>query len=249
MATVDKAVAQEAGASGSLSRFLIRLLMKRATVTANEALGDRFRLVTLEGPGLRDMAWTPGQKIQIAMGSAFAARTYTPLTWNAVEGRTCILGYAHGVGPGSDWLRAAVPGSSCDIFGPRASLNMARPGGPLAIFGDETSFGLAYALGQRDEPAEAVTAVLEVGDIETSRSVAAQLQLQGCTLISRQPEGVHLSEFESKLPALADTGATFILTGRAGSIQRARRTLKTLLVPSKRIRTKAHWTPGKTGLD
>lgn len=249
MATRDTLVSQEASASGGLSRFLIRLIMKRATVTANEALGDRFRLVTLEGPGLRDVAWTPGQKIQIAMGSAFAARTYTPLTWNAVEGRTCILGYAHGVGPGNDWLRAAVPGSSCDIFGPRASLDMARPGGPLAIFGDETSFGLAYALGQRAGAAEAVTAVFEVGDIETSRSVAAQLHLQGCTLISRRAEDAHLPEFESKLPGLADAGATFVLTGKAGSIQRVRRILKTLLVPLKRIRTKAHWTPGKTGLD
>ena len=149
MATMEAPEPRASRVSGRLSRALIRLIMKRATVTANETVADRFRLITLEGPGLVDVVWTPGQKIQIAMGSAFVARTYSPIAWNGAAGRTCILGYAHGAGPGSDWLRAAVPGSSCDIFGPRASLDIGRPSGPLAIFGDETSLGLAYALAQR----------------------------------------------------------------------------------------------------
>jgi NADPH-dependent ferric siderophore reductase len=194
------------------------------------------------------VVWTPGQKIQIAMGSAFVARTYTPIVWNAATGRTCILGYAHGVGPGSDWLRAAVPGATCDIFGPRASLDIGRPSGPLAIFGDETSLGLAHALTQSGGT-EAVTGFFEVGDVEASRSVAEQLDLQNCTLVGREAEDAHLSEFESRLPALADAGATFVLTGKAESIRRVRRTLKALEVPSQRIWTKAYWTPGKTGLD
>lgn len=248
MATMDASEPRASRASGRLSRALIRLIMKRATVAANETLGDRFRLITLEGPGLVEVAWTPGQKIQIAMGSAFVARTYTPIAWNAATGRTCILGYAHGTGPGSDWLRAAVPGSSCDIFGPRASLDIGPPSGPLAIFGDETSLGLAHALAQSGGT-EAVTGFFEVEDVEVGRSVAAQIDLQNYTLVGREAEDAHLSEFESKLPALADAGATFVLTGKAGSIQRVRRTLKALQVPSRRIRTKAHWTPGKTGLD
>ncbi|WP_448661205.1 siderophore-interacting protein [Sphingomonas sp. CJ20] len=248
MATMEAPAPRASRVSGRLGEALIRLIMKRATVTANETLADRFHLITLEGPGLVDVAWTPGQKIQIAMGSAFVARTYTPIAWNADTGRTCILGYAHGTGPGSDWLRAAVPGSHCDIFGPRASLDIGRPGGPLAIFGDETSLGLAHAIEQSADT-EAVAGFFEVGDVETSRSVAAKLDLQSCTLVGREANDAHLSEFESKLPGLADAGATFVLTGKAGTIQRVRRTLKALQVPSRRIRTKAHWTPGKTGLD
>jgi NADPH-dependent ferric siderophore reductase len=222
--------------------------MKRATVTANETLADRFRLITLEGPGLVDVAWTPGQKIQIAMGSAFVARTYSPIAWNTATGRTCVLGYAHGTGPGSDWLRAAVPGSSCDIFGPRASLDIGRPSGPLTIFGDETSLGLACALAQSGGT-EAANGFFEVGDVEASRSVAAQLDLPNCTVVGRDADGSHLTELESKLSAPADAGATFVLTGKAGTIQRLGRTLKALGVPSRRIRTKAYWAPGKTGLD
>lgn len=235
-------------APGRLSRALIRLLMKRATVTANEALADRFRLITLEGPGLVGVAWTPGQKIQIAMGSAFVARTYTPVAWNAVTGRACILGYAHGAGPGSDWLRAAAPGTRCDIFGPRASLDIGRPGGPLAIFGDETSFGLAHALTQ-GSGSEAVAGFFEVGNVEVSRLVAEQLELHPCMFITREVADAHLPECEAQLPALADANATFVLTGKAESIRRVRHALKRLQVPSERIRTKAHWAPGKTGLD
>lgn len=240
--------APEPPVSARLGRALIRLLMKRATVTANEALADRFRLVTLEGPGLVHAGWTPGQKIQITMGSAFVARTYTPIAWNEAAGRTCILGYAHGAGPGSDWLRGAVPGSHCDIFGPRASLDIGQTGGPLALFGDETSLGLAYALAQ-SAGAENVTGFFELGDVEAGRSVAAHLDLRHCVLVRRAPDETHLRAFDSKLHALAAAGATFVLTGKAASIQRLRRTLKALQVPSRRIRTKAYWAPGKAGLD
>ncbi len=248
MAAMEAPAPRASKASGRLSRALTRLIMKPARVTANEALADRFRLITLEGSALRDVAWTPGQKIQIAMGSAFVTRTYTPMTWNAVDGRTCILGYAHGAGPGSDWLRAATPSSSCDIFGPRASIDVGQPGAPLAIFGDETSLGLAYAFAHGGG-GEAVTTVLEVDDIEASRSVAAQLNLKNCTLVGREAEDLHMPDLESALPALADAGATFVFTGRAGSIQRLRRALKALEVPSRRIATRAYWAPGKTGLD
>jgi len=47
--------------------------MKRAIVVATEQLADRFRLITIEGAALKGTAWTPGQKILIAMGSAFVA--------------------------------------------------------------------------------------------------------------------------------------------------------------------------------
>ena len=131
---------------GRLSQALTRLLMRRASVVAVEPLADRFRLITLRGPALAGVSWAPGQKIQIAMGSVFVARTYTPMEWDASEGLTRFLGYAHGDGPGSAWLQALEPGAECDIFGPRPSLAVAGLAGPLAVFGDETSMGLAHAL-------------------------------------------------------------------------------------------------------
>lgn len=132
--------------SGRLSKMLRRLLMKQARVVSCEQLADRFRLVTLEGAALRDVTWAPGSKIQIAMAAAFTTRTYTPIDWNPAEGRTRILGYVHGDGPGSAWLLSLAPDDSCEFIGPRSSLDASRLEYPLVLFGDETSIGLACAL-------------------------------------------------------------------------------------------------------
>ena len=106
-ATPDRPVAR---APGRLGRALTGLWMKRASLVANEPVADRFHLITLEGPALRGVAWLPGQKVQIAMGSAFVTRTYTPIDWDPSAGRTRILGWSHGDGPGSAWVRTASPG-------------------------------------------------------------------------------------------------------------------------------------------
>jgi hypothetical protein len=54
---------------------------------------------------------------------------------------------------------------------------------------------------------------------------------------------------EATLPAHIAAGATFVLTGKASTIQRIRQSLKQQAVPTGRILTKAYWAPGKTGLD
>lgn len=231
---------------GRISQALLRLLMKPAAIIANEALGDRFHLITIEGPALAEVSWTPGQKIQVAMGSAFVTRTCTPIEWNPVAGRTCILGYAHGEGPGSAWVRGARPGDACDLFGPRGSLDASRLPGPLAVFGDETAIGLAYALSRQNR---AVSSHFEVEDADAACRVAEQLGLGRVALFPRRAGESHVAGMEVPLPALIASGASFVLAGRAGMVQRLRHALKALGVPSSRVLTKAYWAPGKTGLD
>jgi NADPH-dependent ferric siderophore reductase len=233
---------------GRLNKMLMRVLLKHATVTAAETLGDHFRLITLEGPALAGVEWIPGQKVQIAMGSAFVKRTYTPIEWNASAGRACILGYAHGDGPGSAWVRGAMPGDECDIFGPRASLDLRHQPGPLAVFGDETSIGLAHALAEQDRTRPLVCH-FEVGEIADGRRVVEQLGLGDAVLLARREDEAQVEEMVAALPALVAAGASFVLTGKAGTIQQLRQSLKQQAVPAPRIVTKAYWAPGKTGLD
>lgn len=233
---------------GRLSKVLTRLLMKRATVITNEALADDLRLITLEGAALEGVAWQPGQKVQIAMGSAFVTRTYTPIEWNPSTGRLCFLGYTHGEGPGSHWLRNAAPGDVCDIFGPRASLDLGRLPGPLVIMGDETSIGLAYAA-TRQNPGRPVAACFEVAKVEAARKAATDLGLQHATLIARRQDDAHIAEMEAMLLTAAPTGASFVLSGKAGTIQRLRHSLRQQSIPAARLISKAYWAPGKTGLD
>ncbi|WP_428686397.1 siderophore-interacting protein [Reyranella sp.] len=226
----------------------MRLFMRHATVTAVETIADRFRLITLEGPALAGIAWTPGQKIQIAMGSAFVARTYTPIEWDPVAGRTRILGYAHGDGPGSAWVRDLEPGDACDIFGPRHSLDLSAVAGPLALLGDETSIGLARALLSHDRTGT-IACLFEVDDVDASRRIMARLGLDDVTLFGRTEDGAHIEGIEAALPALDAAGPTFVLTGKASTIQRLRLALKRRAVPATRIVAKAYWAPGKAGLD
>ncbi|MES2195957.1 MAG: siderophore-interacting protein [Pseudomonadota bacterium] len=233
---------------GRLGKMLIRMFMKRATVANCEPIGEDFRLITLESPQFKGIAWTPGQKIQIALGSAFCARTFTPIEWDTTAGRTRLLAYAHGAGPGSEWIRSVKPGDACDIFGPRASLDVSRAVGPVVIFGDETSLGLAFAIARHD-PSRTVRCLLELNSRGSARHVPAQLGLGETELFARQPQEAHLGDIEQRIRTFATSGATFVLTGKANSIQRLRRTLKALNVPTSRLVTKAYWAPGKVGLD
>jgi NADPH-dependent ferric siderophore reductase len=233
---------------GRLSKALMRLWMKPATIVANEQLADRLHLITLEGAALADVTWLPGQKVQIAMGSAFVTRTYTPIAWNRSTGRTCILGYAHGNGPGSAWVRTVAPGDQCDIFGPRVSLDLSSQSGSLVIVGDETSIGLAYAA-MHHEPTRRVSVCLEVADVESARRVAGHLDLHDVALFARSDDGAHIAAMQTMLAGAGATGASFVLSGKAGTIQQLSQSLRLQSIPATRLITKAYWAPGKTGLD
>ncbi|MGC1550270.1 MAG: siderophore-interacting protein [Rhodanobacter sp.] len=224
------------------------MLMKQARVVGAEPLAEGFRLITLESPEFRGLHWVPGQKVQIAMGSAFVARTFTPIEWDAAAGRTRILGYAHGSGPGSAWVCDTRLGDECDVFGPRASLDVSHSAATRVVFGDETSIGLAYAL-SRHFSGSPLQCLLEVNTVANTRDVLTRLDLGGVELFERTENDAHLEDIERGLPALVATGATFVLTGKASSIQRLRRALKALGVPAPRLMTKPYWAPGKAGLD
>jgi len=222
--------------------------MRPARVAAVETLSPHFRLVDLEGDGLRDVAWAVGQKVQVAMGTGLTARTYTPMSWDTDRGVTPILAFSHGDGPGSRWASGLAVGDACQFFGPRRSLDLAGLETPVVLFGDETSFGLGAAL--RDSPLGAgAIYIFEASDLSESRAVLEAIGLGDATLIERVADDAHLAGAETELTRLAAGGAHFILTGKASSIQQMNRTLKAAGVGSARVKAKAYWAPGKTGLD
>lgn len=239
---------------GRIARTLQSWFMRPARVAAVETLSPHFRLITLEGAALKDVAWTIGQKLQVAMGTGMTARTYTPIFWDAAAGRTQLLAYLHDrdagpdATPGSRWAAGLTVGAEYRVFGPRRSLDLSDPGSgwPVVVFGDETSFALAASLGPRsDESAH----LFEVSDVAEARLVLARMGLDRARVIGRQAGDAHLAAAEAELIRLAARGARFALTGKAGSIQRISRALKAIGVPAARIRAKAYWAPGKTGLD
>jgi ferric-chelate reductase (NADPH) len=233
---------------GRVTRTLLRWLMRSARVAAVETLSPHFRLVDLEGDALRNVAWTAGQKVQVSIGSGLSARTYTPMSWDADRARTRMLTFAHGDGPGSRWASGLREGDTCQFFGPRRSLDLSDLESPVVLFGDETSFGLAAAF--RNGPqADGAIHVFEASDAAESRSVLEAIGLGQATLIECVADDAHLAAAEAEMLRLAASGARFVLTGKASSIQRVSRALKEVGVVSSRVKTKAYWAQGKIGLD
>ena len=233
---------------GRIARTLLQWLMRPARVAAVETFSPHFRLVDLEGEALRSVEWAAGQKIQVSMGSGLSARTYTPMSWNAERGRTRLLTFAHGEGPGSRWANGLREGDTCQFFGPRRSLDLSGLELPIVLFGDETSFALAAALRDGMQAGRAVH-VFEVTDVAEARPVLEAMGLGRATLIERTAGDAHLAAAEAEVSRLAASSANFVLTGKASSIQRVSRALKAVGVRPSRLKVKAYWAPGKTGLD
>ena len=118
--------------------------------------------------------------------------------------------------------------------------------GPLVIFGDETSFGLAVAAGTLvgDTPPRCL---FEVSSEAEVRGVLGALGLSHAELFERGDD--HLKRIRGAINRVTLQGKSIMLTGDARSIQYLRQGLRALGVPSGRVKTKAYWAPGKTGLD
>lgn len=234
---------------GLVERAVTRLLMRPTTVSGVEALSPHFRLIDFEGKALKDCTCVPGQKIQVKLDGGLVTRTYTPIYWDGIKGSTRILSYAHGAGPGSDWTLRVAKGDERSIFGPRRSLDLEALPPSVAVFGDETSFGLAAALRHQGRDGRRLHHVFEVTEPSESLVILARLGIENASVIARQPDDAHLAEVDDAILRLLDSDIHFVLTGNARSIQRVHRALKVRGVSSQRLRAKVYWAHGKIGLD
>lgn len=234
---------------GLLERTFDRLLLRNTRVAAVQQVSERFRLIDLEGEALKGAAWAPGHKLQVKVAGPFTARTFTPIVFDALRGHTRLLGYAHGDGPGSDWLRRVQVGHACQVFGPHRSLALGDLVGPVVLHGDETSFGLAAAVVAAMAGRAVPRCVFEVQSRAESALALKALGVAAAVLVERSDEALRMQAASELWSQCSGDGTLFVLTGRAQSIQQARQALKGHGVPSSRILSKAYWAPGKTGMD
>ena len=229
--------------AGLVEATIQKLFTRSAHVVDIVDIGSAFRIITLGGDGLRHVAWTPGDKLQVQLGG-WVQRTYTPIDWDPVAGRTRILACLHADGPGTHWARMLRTGDACILFGPRKSLQPASAS--VIVFGDETALGLAAAL---NGPATHV--LLEVASLDHTLPALRRLGLDRAHACARAVGDAHLVLLEARLAALlmTDPGAEIILAGRAAAIQHMTRFLRQTEVGTGRRQSKAYWAPGKKGLD
>jgi len=214
-----------------LGSWLGDKLMRDTRVDAVTEMGSRFRRVVLSGLQAKV---EPGDKIQIYIPGA-GSRTYSP--FGSRDGTFELALFTEGAGPGAAWARAVKAGDRVRFIGPQRSLVLGEIAGPIALFGDETSFGVAKSLFD-----------LRRGDAQFRFEVGPQCEPAAEALGLPTDALVPRGDLNAIARDLAATGATLVLTGNARSIQTVRGLLKTL-GNDRPQRVKSYWAEGKRGLD
>ena len=215
-----------------LGSWLGDRLMRECEVVAATTIGA-FVHVTVRSAAVP----APGDKIQVFFPEV-GTRTYSPFA--CAGGRFELAVFLHDRGPSSAWARALAPGRQLRFVGPSSSTPFADISGPVALFGDETSVGVARSL--HDARHGDARVVLEVGSRAAVEPVLGGLGL-AAELVERT--GDHLATIARDLAA---AGRTLVLTGNAKSIQDLRGRLKAL-GSARPQRVKSYWAEGKVGLD
>ncbi|HKO50504.1 MAG TPA: siderophore-interacting protein [Polyangiaceae bacterium] len=233
----------------ALGDSLKKLIFREVRVTGFQDLSASFRRLDLSSKSLRGARYTPGDKVQLALEDG--PRTYSPFAWDGLRGAMSLLLYRHGDTSSVRWANAVSEGDLEYVFGPRGSLGLGSSNGPIVLFGDETSFGVARALLESRASRSELCFVFEGSDRSESSSVLDVLQLPGAALIERRPDQAHLAEVEERLRAalMRQPESRLVLTGKAQSIQALRKSLKARPVAHAGQIVKAYWSPGKRGLD
>ena len=122
---------------------------------------------------------------------------------------------------------------------------------PAVLFGDETSLGLAHSLRLTPDGARAVDIVLEVTSKPAVVPVLERIGLSHAHVVERKPDDAHLGDVEDLIARLrqANAALSLVLTGKASSIQRLNKHLRSLGLSGARVRKRAYWATGKVGLD
>lgn len=233
-----------------ISGLLGRFFFTEARVGQVRDVSPHFRWMELVGEGLRDIEWSPGDKVQVFIPDV-GMRTYTPLGWDSTLGSTRFLVYLHGDGPGARWGRGVKVGDRCQFFGPRGSIALPSLPGPVVLFGDETSFAVAHALKNLKAGSADVEYVFEVSSRAESEGVLGELGLADASVVEKQSGEAHLADVEARLRTALERrrGAHLVLTGRAHAIQAVRSQLRASGVAHAGQKVKAYWAEGKRGLD
>lgn len=221
-------------------------LLRDLVVSNVEPVHRRFRRIRVGASWLGEAPPGAGDKVQIYLPDV-GARTYTPFDIGRGSEAFSLLFYLHGDTPGARFARGIEVGNTLRVLGPGRSIPLESLALPIALFGDETSLGIARSVYELEDAGARSTAHLEVSSVDDAGAACAALGLSDATLIVRDDNDGHLEEVARRLSASTRDGGTIVLTGRASSIQKLRALLRS---GSRRPQSvKAYWADGKRGLD
>ncbi|BBY65033.1 siderophore-interacting protein [Mycolicibacterium helvum] len=231
-----------------LSDLAADVLFTSVQINAVTELAPKYLKVTLGCEAFARAKWTPGDKLQLRpRRGSLAMRTYTPINWNTDEGSTDVIAYRHGDGPAVDWFNNAEAGAGAEIFGPSRSLDLGDTVARTIFVGDETSIGLAYALNHLDTEA---TYLYEATDPDALSAVLTALENIENTEVFAKAEdrGQLLEAIVQAAEGCSSSSLDLIVTGDAATVNAVRRSLKRRPDLTPRIKARAYWAHGRTGL-
>ncbi|GGN65282.1 hypothetical protein GCM10010112_26460 [Actinoplanes lobatus] len=222
-------------------------LLTEAEITEINPEGQDFVRMSLHSPALRSVRWTAGTKVQLRLpGDGWTMRTYTPLFWDAEDGRTELLAYRHGHGPASTWSGQVESGDSVRFMGPRRSIDAPATGEPVLFVGDESSVALACAFATTGAT---VTHLFEAAHPAALTGTLAGLSPALDADVCGNDDPAALLDRLRGLAAAMPRPYRLIVTGDAATVHAVRREVRTWSTPPARITGKAYWAAGRAGLD
>ncbi|TGM78143.1 siderophore-interacting protein [Leptospira mtsangambouensis] len=229
-------------------KSVFSIFLTQTKVSRLERIAEGFVLIEMTGTKLKEAKCIPGSKVQIDVGN-LTYRTYTPISVDKKEGKLSFLAYKRNDGPASTWIHSLKVGDTCEVFGPRESLDFSNIEEDAILFGDETSFGIAKVL--QNNVKKKSYPFLELNSLVAGKEALVHLGVTGQRLVERSLDGSHLQTIAKEMADLIAEipDAKIFLTGRASSIQQVRAYLKNSGIPTNRLKVRAYWADGKKGLD
>jgi NADPH-dependent ferric siderophore reductase len=221
-------------------------MLDNAHVTGCSRLSSEFVRLELSADAFRKATWVPGAKLQFRpRRGSMSLRTYTPTSWDAARGVTELVAYTHGTGPAARWLEQVTVGQTCEVFGPRRSINLREATGPVLFIGDESSVALACALRTVTDDA---AYVFEARDPAGLADVLAQLRItERVAVVRKSVDRADL--FRQARHDAMQAPYTLIVTGDAATVHAVRRDSRGWERKPRQVKGKAYWAEGRSGLD
>jgi ferric-chelate reductase (NADPH) len=233
--------------AGLLADLASDAMLKSARVTDISRFSSRFLTVELQAEAFRSVTWTPGAKLQFRpRRGTLGMRTYTPIEWDDALGVTRLIAFTHGDGPAADWFRRVAVGDTCEVLGPRRSIDLRGLTGPVVFVGDESSVGLACAL--RTVTSD-VRHVFEATDPTELTALLTELGFAEKCVVSRSDDRALLIRRAQDIAGESGEPFDLLLSGDAATIHLVRRNARGWPHGPRSTKAKAYWARGRTGLD
>jgi ferric-chelate reductase (NADPH) len=212
----------------TLADLASNALLRTTRVSNVVHLSPQFVQVELQADAFRGTTWTPGAKLQMRpRRGTLAFRTYTPIRWDPDSGATELIAFTHGKGPAAEWFRQVTVDATCEVFGPRRSIELNRLSPDVVFVGDESSVGLACAL--RTVTSQ-VRHVFEAAEPAMLRKLLENLGFDDDhVVVARAPDRAEVLERTRQAADATADAFDLVVTGDAGTVHAVRAR------PAKRI--------------